>query len=436
MMKMIKRPLLILSSLGLFLLFAQKAIPEEAGPHGLRWMGHWKGEGGREQLVREVLEDFSFLHPDLEIEFAFAADVLPQKSHQAAAQYIADMLRSGTLRWDVIWLDPHIYQRVARLLKDPNWGARHLVDFKTIEPVLRAQRPCIINGTKGGLETTGGLLTGPYLEGAVYALYYNRELAETLHLHIPEQEMRARTMLEIARRVQQYNQTAGEPIALLSTVTGSGGIERMAYNLYLSTAPAERLNDGTAAVEAVRRFFEELGQTEPLRGTEAEQTWPEAMQALMDNRILFIADATWRSSSLQAAFPDQMHKIGIAQMPGFGPQHHYAGSFLPVWAVLKNAAGRKAGIQLMEYWCRPEIVEKWERLTRCPSGLKDGRYDAEYARDRLSEYQRRLTADRTYQQDIFLLPAPRPLITDLFPQLRALLLNAYRPQDPKPIGAP
>jgi len=417
--------LLISSVLGLLAGFGQPAFPAEntSRTKTLRWMGHWKGEGPREQLVRDVLEEFSFLHQDLDIKFSFAADLLPEKSQAAAAQYIASMIQSGTLEWDVIWLDQLIYRQVAGLLNDPDWGAKHLVDFNNNDKIVRAHRSCVTDQPENSLQTTGGLLTGPYIEGYVYALYYNREVAEALKIDIPEKEMRARTMLRIARRVKAHNQTAQEPVALISLVNGSGGLERMAYNLYLSTPPEERENDGLAAIRRVRRFFKELGKMEPLRGVEAGQTWPDAMQALMENRTLFIADATWRSSSLQAAYPDQLHKIGIAQMPGFGQQYHYIGGFLPAWAVLKNAPGREAGIRLMEYWCRPEIIEKWERYTRCPSGLRSGLYDAEYSRDQLTEYQRRLSRGRTFCPDLFLLPTPRPPIAELFPELQALLLN-------------
>ncbi|HKL22670.1 MAG TPA: hypothetical protein VJ904_12760, partial [Tichowtungia sp.] len=38
----------------------------------LRWMGHWKNRGLREQLVREVRDEFQFLHQDTDIHLTFA----------------------------------------------------------------------------------------------------------------------------------------------------------------------------------------------------------------------------------------------------------------------------------------------------------------------------------------------------------------------------
>jgi ABC-type glycerol-3-phosphate transport system substrate-binding protein len=106
--------------------------PGSPGGQTLRWMGHWRGEGLREQLVREVLEDFSFENQDVDVQFAFAADILPEKNTLEEATFIANMIRSGEITWDVVWMDSSIYQNVGVLLNDPDWGREHLVDFAKI----------------------------------------------------------------------------------------------------------------------------------------------------------------------------------------------------------------------------------------------------------------------------------------------------------------
>ncbi|MCC7299937.1 MAG: hypothetical protein IT583_02530, partial [Verrucomicrobia bacterium] len=74
--------------LGLFLCLAaclQAEVRTVAPKSTLRWIGHWKGEGLREKLVREVLDDFTFENQDIEVQLAFAADIFPERSVQAEA---------------------------------------------------------------------------------------------------------------------------------------------------------------------------------------------------------------------------------------------------------------------------------------------------------------------------------------------------------------
>ncbi len=364
-------------------------------------MGHWKGEGLREQLVREVLEDFSFLNQDIQIEFAFAADVLPEKSPAAAAELIARMVRTGTIEWDVVWLDATIYRRVAKLLDDPGWGAKHLVDFFGNPAVEQAHKPFLFQENTH-CRNTGSILTGPYIEGFFYLMIYNPSLAQRLGLEIREEEMTAADLLGYARRLDEYNRTAAEPVDLLALFANSGSLQRLAYNLFLSCPPEELAGNAEPAIARVLQTFEQLGRCESVRGMDVTRDWEAASRMFMADRALFIADATWRCNMLTAAYPDISRKAAPAQMPGFGPQRYCIGGFIPTWAVMKNSPARAAGIRLMEFWSRPEIAEKWERYTKNPSGLRGGVYDPEYRQDALAIYQRRLSRGRTFRPDLFL----------------------------------
>lgn len=37
----------------------------------LNWLGHWKGEEKREQLVEEVRKEYEFLYPDVTLHFMY-----------------------------------------------------------------------------------------------------------------------------------------------------------------------------------------------------------------------------------------------------------------------------------------------------------------------------------------------------------------------------
>lgn len=106
----------------LLCLYAGSALSEEPARRTLHWMGHWKGRGLREQLVLEVRDEFQFLHQDADIQLTFAADLMKQKSKHGVGLLIAEMIRSGRIDWDVVYMDPTIYHTVAELLDDPDWG--------------------------------------------------------------------------------------------------------------------------------------------------------------------------------------------------------------------------------------------------------------------------------------------------------------------------
>jgi len=372
----------------------------------LRWMGHWKGEGLREQLVREVLADFSFLNQDVEVQFEFAADVHPDKSTTAAADFLAEMIRSGEITWDVVWMDPVIYKGVALRLGDPDWGRKHLVDFSEVPGFKEAHKPFLVEGPDAHRQT-GGLFTAPYIEGFFYTLWYNAEVADMLGLSIREEEMRFNDLLDYAEQVAEYNRTAKVPVSPFVDFSRSGSFERLAYNLYLSDE--KPTGDTSTTIRRTLNAFEQLGRLHPV--LYGKGSWPEAKQLLLENKALFLIDATWRYNLLQIDSPELLAKMRLAQLPGFQQQKYYAGGFMSTWAVMKASPNREAAIRLMRFWSRPEIAEKWVRYTKSPTGLAGNLYDPEYGQDIFASFQRKLALNRTVRPDIFTLdPKTCPLL--------------------------
>jgi hypothetical protein len=232
----------------------------------LHWMGHWKGEGLREQLVCEVLDDFSFENKE-------------------------------------------------------------------------THKPFLVEGPDAFKET-GGVFTGPYIEGFFYALWYNTAVAQKLGLSIREEGMTADDLLSYARQVNEYNRTADVPISMFVDFQNSGSFPRMAYNLHLSSTKSgdDRKN------RQVLDTFEALGHLNPLLYSEKTNTWIDAENLLNNDKALFLIDPTWRYSMLQKNRPELLRKLRLAQMPGFGKQDFYAGGFISVWAVMKNSPNRDTAI--------------------------------------------------------------------------------------------
>ncbi len=357
-------------------------------------MGHWQGEGSRERLVREVYNEFAFLHPELNIELKFPSEILPAQTQAEAGRYIASMIRSGYIRWDVVWMDPLVYHHVALELGDWEWGKKHLVDFSEIPGFAETHKKELMDDPHLH-EHTGGVFPGPYLEGFFYAMWYNRDVAEKLGLKISEEGMTYDELLRHVKAVDAYNAQAEVPISAFLCQQGSGNTERLFYNLLYSfytveewkQLPREKADE---TVRLVLQMFRELGRYNPTAGRLCA-TWPEAAQTLIDGRALFYFDATWRYNAFEQFDPVGLKKLRLAQMPGMGRHNEAIGGYISTWAVMKNGDGREAGIELMKYWSRPAVAEKWVRYTKNPTGIKGNLYDPIYGNDTYALFQENLS---------------------------------------------
>ncbi len=182
-------------------------------------MGHWEREDLRETFVREIASDFAFRNPDIDLNLKFCREIMGEKDHCTTARLIAQMIREDRIEWDVIWLDDGIYFHVAKELGDTHWGQKHLVDFEAIPEYVTEHKDFILTDPKFR-EKTGGVLVSPYLEGYVFALWYNLDIAEMLGLNIKQRDMTMDDLLGYARRLREYNQAHGTQIDAFSVTAG------------------------------------------------------------------------------------------------------------------------------------------------------------------------------------------------------------------------
>ena len=122
----------------------------------LNWMGHWKGEYGRQVLVEEVKREFEFLHPDTKVNLVYDVDLDAPGDYfkKKVAHTIVEMIRTGDITWDVVFLGVTVYNYVAEILGDPDWGRKHLYDYSTA-PGFREHHEEFILNTPYYREQTG-----------------------------------------------------------------------------------------------------------------------------------------------------------------------------------------------------------------------------------------------------------------------------------------
>ena len=166
--------------LTLFVLFLINIASLSHGSE-LNWIAHWLGEEKREQLVMEVAKEFQFLYPHIELHIEFAKTLQNEgKNYKWKSSYkIAEMIKSGDINADVVFLDPIVYSHVAELLDDHHWGEKHLLDVSDLPWFQQSQKDFILNSPYYR-EQTGGLLVGPYIEGFFTFLWQNQEVAKKI----------------------------------------------------------------------------------------------------------------------------------------------------------------------------------------------------------------------------------------------------------------
>ncbi len=349
-------------------------VPSE--PRGrVNWMGHWLGEDKRESLVREVAAEFGFLHQGIEVNLKFPQEIMGSRGHLETARFVAAMIRSGRVEWDVLWLEPRTYEYVAEELSDPDWGAKHLVDFREIPGFAETQKPFII-ADPAYRNQTGGILTGPYIEGYYYALWYNQDVARRLGLTIKPAGMTFEDLLGYVRAVAEYNRNHKEGVAAFyessDWVTMEILFQRLVKSL-LSFEEGKREESSPEKLAALRRTlaaFEALGRYDPLIASHGENQWFATRGLVLNDAALFYVNGTWMYSHWRGMNPEKMKKMAPVELPAFGETDHYLGGYLPTWAVMKATANREHAIDLVMFWSRPAIAEKWVRYTKNPTGLR------------------------------------------------------------------
>lgn len=368
-------------------------VPDEKRYKQVNWMGHWLHEDLRETLVREVAKEFEFENHDIILNLKFPQEIMGVRSKPLVAKHIANMIRSRNIEWDVIWLDDNIYALVAEELNDTEWGKKHLVDFEAIPGFIETQKRFIIDNPIYRSQT-GGMIVGPYIEGYLYALWYNKNVAQQLGLTIKNRDMTFDDLIAYAQGVHEYNSHNNIPISLFYEAKDWPTLEMVFQRLVKSTF--KNYNEAISKVPSVRKreallkafqAFEQLGDYHPLIPSHNKNIWFDTRHLVLDDKALFYVGGTWMYSHWRGLDQNKLDKMVPAELPVFQKVDHSLGGYIPSWAVIKDSPNREAAISLVMYWSRSQVAEKWVRYTKNPTGLRGNLDNAELGTDLYEKFQ-------------------------------------------------
>ena len=363
----------------------------------LNWMGHWLYEHDREVLVREVAQDFELMNPDIEVNLKFPQNIMGYRSPEETGKFIADMIKTGNIEWDIVWMNQFIYQYAAEQLDDPKWGKKHLVNFEDVAGFRQTQKSFIIDDP-AYRKQTGGILAGPYIEGYYMAIFYNKNVAEKMGIEIKQSGMTFEDLLVYVKTVEDYNHKYNTNIAAFYESGSWITMKILFQNLFKSELEnLSKVKEEAVSDEKNRAFlktfqaFEELGKYNPLIESYKDNVFYQTKHLILNDECLFFVNGIWMYSHWMGMDEQKTKKIIPAELPVFQEAGHYLGSFIPAWAVMKDAPNKEEAIKLLMFWGRPRVAEKWIRYTKAPTGLAGHITMQGIGEDEFDKFQAKIT---------------------------------------------
>jgi len=363
----------------------------------VNWMGHWLTEHDRETLVREVAQDFELMNPDIDVNLKYPQQIMGVRSPEETGKFIADMIKTGNIEWDIVWIDQFIYQFAAEQLDDPDWGRKHIVNFEEIEGFRQTQKSFIMDDTVYR-EQTGGIIVGPYIEGYYMSIFYNKDVAEKMGIEIKQYGMTFEDLLEYVKAVEEYNHKHNTTIAPFYESEIRTTMKILFRNLFVSELGnfseakeeigSERKN---AALLKTFQAFEELGKYNPLIESYKNNTFFQTRHLVLNDECLFFVNGIWMYSHWMGIDKEKTAKMVPAELPVFQEVTYYSGSFIPTWAVMKDSPNREEAIKLLMFWSTPLVAEKWVRYAKAPTGLVGHLSTSDQADGVFAQFQAEIT---------------------------------------------
>lgn len=347
----------------------------------LKIITHGKGQKRFYRFIEKHIKEFSFRHPDVEVLYLDGKELELGANFDKSrlAEYYVQMIRSGDYHWDVLWMDPPIYSRVARQLNDFKWGKKHLVDFATVEGFNQKMKSAIIDDPIYR-QGTGGIFLGPFLEGYVGVAWYNQKLAQKLGLAIKQHGMSFADLLAYAQAIYRYNSKHDEKIALFSDAATDKRVtlEYMFQNLVKSEISdfdevrTEVLTQKKlAALFKTFQALEKLAEYHPLLENRQGMSMYDAMWAVIEDKALFHMFGPWNYQFWTDSYSDeQIENMIPAELPVFKEVDFYLGGFLSSGAVFKKAPNKKLAVDFLMSFTTPKAIENYVCIAKTPTGIR------------------------------------------------------------------
>lgn len=340
------------------------SIKETTPKDTINWICIWSNRKSKRQFIEDVCQEYMFLNQDQHINLRFDKEVDPTYNRlPAMAESLAVQINEGRCNEDIVihgW-SYYIYDRVSN---NPNWVADNLVDFENIPGYKESLAEGIYGNELYTLNTKGQYI-GPFIEGQLSCLFYNKELADKIGLEIPQFNLTIDEFLEYMQAVKRYNEQTGSSINFII-------IERMEFfNFLFSTAlnynPADKANytlsQKKEALLTALNLLQKIGSANITHSN-------VAADFLHYDNYLFADGETWTYNKYVAQDSLKSRRIVPIEFPSINKPFVYSGGYEMHFGVLKNSPQKENAINLLMYLASTDNAENWVQTTKNPTGMK------------------------------------------------------------------
>ncbi len=134
------------------------------------------------------------------------------------------------------------------------------------------------------------------------------------------------------------------------------------------------------------KAFEELSKYNAYSKSWKNTSFMNSLDYPLKHKSFFYVNASWMYNYWQKVDINELNNMVPAELPVFKPSDVYFGGYSIMWAVPKNAPHRDEAVKLLLFISRPDIAEKWNRYTKCPSGIKGRLTSVSFGKDHFEEF--------------------------------------------------
>ncbi len=371
-------------SLGLFLSSCQekehktqslnKSGSESFHQTPINWIGIWSNRESKKNLVSSATREYEIKHQNIKVNIKYQEELCGgcKDPRPVIQDTIIHMIKTGNYNWDIIPLTQKYYKEIARILDDPDWSKKYLVNFEDFDWFKERHIGKIFKVAQYK-DDFGGIFAGPLIEGRNYGLWYNAELAKKLGLSIKATGMTFDDFLGYCKVVNEYNQNSEEQITFLPDRKISPQAEIIFNQLVLSelSLTENQLPDKSEALLAIRKGLNALEELCQYNAVNPKLHVDKNFLYNLNEQVLFsVKPSSWYNQCESADKNKAKNLIPVEAPVFYKSAQYYPGSYQSVWAVFKNATHRNQAIDLLKYISSNDVAERWLSTTYNPTGLK------------------------------------------------------------------
>jgi ABC-type glycerol-3-phosphate transport system substrate-binding protein len=363
----------------------------------LNFVGHWLYQAKREDMVRELANEFEFLNQDCKVNLKFPEDIYYSRDKANCEEaFVSAQLLSEKSSFDILRINDQ-YSSIAFYMKDKDWAKKYLVDFSQYPEFIDNTKPELVNDE--AKAKWGGIIPGPYLEGYNFSIWFNRNLAKEMGIEVKQFGMTYQDFLGYIKAIDAYNKSHNTNIIPVQECSDWTTIHILVLRLIISeigdldecmrdSYSEKKLNAYHKALQALQ----ELSKYNAYSKSWKQHSFLETLDYPLTHKSFFYVNASWMYNYWQKIDNGELKDMVPAELPTFKPSDVYFGGYSIMWAVPKNSPNKELAVKFLLAMSKPDVAEKWARYTKCPTGLKGTITNVSFGKDHFEEFTSTINA--------------------------------------------